>query len=185
MTNTSKLSSKAPSSAFLGRFRWETLALLISAFWLSSSVLLDFLFMPMMYGSGMMNEPGFASGSYGLFWMYNRVEVLCAATVLSALLTLRYVKRDQFDVVVSGARSRWAMLIVSALLAITLIYTYVLTPHMSALSLNLSGNIYEPMPVEMSVMHLSYWGLEALKLVGVGMLMKLCYSDVSENAALR
>ncbi|MEL6159653.1 MAG: hypothetical protein AAGJ95_14670 [Cyanobacteria bacterium J06554_11] len=176
MANTSNLSFDRS----WGRFNWTALVLLIVTFWLSSSVLLDFLFMPMMYESGMMNDPGFASGGYSLFWLFNRVELLCAATVLTGLLALRQ-RRDQFAVTVSGARSRWALMIGSLLFAIALIYTYLLTPHMSALGLNLSGHIYEPMPPSMSLMHLAYWGLEALKLAGTGFLMRLCYRDISRQ----
>jgi len=182
MTNISKLSSNAPSGS-TNRFRWDSVVLLTATFWLSTSALLDFLFMPMMYESGMMNEPGFATGGYSLFWLFNRVELLCAATILSAVLVLRYQQRDQFDVLVSGSRSRWALLIGGGLMAIALLYTYVLTPHMSALGLNLTGNFFEPMPVEMSIMHLTYWGLEILKLAGVTMLMKLCYRDITASAS--
>ena len=178
MANTSNLSVARSWE----RFRWDAFVLLIVTFWLSSSVLIDFLFMPMMYEAGMMNDPGFASGGYSLFWLFNRVELLCAATILTGLLVLKK-RRNEFEVVVSGARSRWALMTGGMLFAITLAYTYILTPHMSALGINLSGNIYEAMPPEMGLMHLAYWGLEALKLVGTGLLMRLCYRDISGRVA--
>ena len=110
--SVSKLSSR--------QFSWDALILLVATFWLSSSVLLDFFMMPMMYESGMMNEPGFATGSYSLFWVFNRVEELCAAAILTGLLVLRK-GRSQFEVVASGSRSRWALLTGGALFAISLI----------------------------------------------------------------
>ncbi|MEL6604446.1 MAG: hypothetical protein AAFP20_14610 [Cyanobacteria bacterium J06614_10] len=178
MANTSNLSFDRS----WGRFNWTASVLLIVTFWLSSSVLLDFLFMPMMYESGMMNDPSFASSGYSLFWLFNRVELLCAATVLTGLLVLRQ-RRSPFEVTVSGARSRWALLLGGLLFAIALTYTYLLTPHMSALGLNLSGSIYEPMPRSMPLMHLAYWALEALKLAGAGFMMRLCYRDISGHTA--
>ena len=183
--NISRLSS--PLSRH--QFKWDVLVLAVTAFWLSSSVLLDFFMMPMMYESGMMNEPGFASAGYGMFWLFNRVELLCAAAVLSGLLALRYQSGSfdgRFDgqgTVSSGSRSRWALMISGLLLAIALAYTYVLTPHMSALgiklSINLSGNFSEPAPQAMGYLHALYWGLEAVKLFAAGWLIKLCYRDVA------
>lgn len=166
--------------------------LAVAAFWLSSSLLLDFLMMPMMYGSGMMNEPGFASAGYGMFWLFNRVELLCAAAVLSGLLALRHRSGHaggrssgcsssyaEFGAIASGSRSRWALIISGVLLAIALTYTYFLTPQMSALGLNLSGNFAEPTSHAMSYLHGLYWGLEAIKLLAAGWLIKLCYRDVA------
>lgn len=134
--------------------------------------------MPMMYESGMMNEPNFATAGYSLFWMFNRVELLCAGAILSGLLALRQ-RRDEFDVVVSGSQSRWALMLSGLLLAIALLYTYVLTPHMSALGMNLSMNFSEPVPQAMSLLHVLYWSLEAVKLFAAAWLIKLCYRDVA------
>ena len=168
MANTSKLS--------LHQFNWDALVLLVVTFWLSSSVLLDFFMMPMMYESGMMNEPNFPSAGYGLFWLFNRVEVLCAAAILTGLLVLRQRSRSQFDVLESGSQSRRALMISGLLLAIALLYTYVLTPQMSALGIHLSDNA--EMPAAMGYIHGLYWGLEALKLIAAGWLVKLCYRDI-------
>mgnify|MGYP001043048019 CR=1 FL=1 len=174
--NTSKLSSKLS----FRQFNWDALVLLVVTFWLSSSVLIDFFMMPMMYESGMMNAPGFATGSYSIFWLFNRVEVLCAAAILTGLLVLRE-QRSPFDVVASGSRSRWALIVGGVLFAIALTYTYVLTPHLSALGLHLSDNLVEPLPVEMGLLHLAYWVLEATKLAGAALLMKLCYRDIAAS----
>ncbi|NJM97027.1 MAG: DUF4149 domain-containing protein [Phormidesmis sp. RL_2_1] len=176
--NTSKFSS--PLS--LGQFNWDALVLLVVTFWLSSSALIDFLLMPMMYESGMMNDASFATAGYSIFWLFNRVELLCAAAILSGLLALRQ-RRSQFGVVASGSRSRWALILSGLLFAIALTYTYILTPHMSALGLDLTGSFREqitaPVPQAMTYMHAFYWGLEAIKLVAAGWLVKLCYGDIA------
>ncbi|MEM9162678.1 MAG: hypothetical protein AAGC54_06360 [Cyanobacteria bacterium P01_F01_bin.4] len=168
MTSFSKLS--------LRQFNWDSAVLLIATFWLSSSVLIDFLVMPMMYETGMMEQPGFASTGYSLFWVFNRVEVLCGALILTGLLALRQ-RRNQFDVLVSGSRSRWSLIVASGLLAIAMIYTYLLTPEMSALGVNLGGET--TVPTAMNWMHAAYWGLEVLKLAAAGFLLRLCYQDVA------
>ncbi|MGB3293096.1 MAG: hypothetical protein WBB01_08925 [Phormidesmis sp.] len=171
--NTSKLSLK--------QFNWDVLVLLVVTFWLSSSALLDFLLMPMMYEAGMMAGPNFATAGYSIFWLFNRVELLCAAAILSGLLALRQ-RRSQFDVVTSGSQSRWALAISGLLFAIALTYTYVLTPHMSALGMNLSLDMSgeaAPVPAAMGYLHALYWGLEAVKLVAAGWLVKLCYRDIA------
>lgn len=176
--NISRLSS--PLSRH--QFGWDVLVLTVVTFWLSSSVLLDFLLMPVMYESGMMNEPNFATAGYSLFWLFNRIELLCAAAILSGLLVLR--RRDsrleaQFGVVASGSRSRWALLMSGLLFAIALTYTYVLTPQMSALGIHLSGDFSEPAPQAMNYWHALYWSLEAIKLFVASWLIKLCYRDVA------
>ncbi len=174
--NISRLSSPLSRK----QFNWDALVLLVVTFWLSSSALLDFLLMPMMYESGMMKEPNFATAGYSLFWSFNRVELLCAAAILSCVLALRQ-RPSQFEVVASGSRSRWALILSGLLFAIALIYTYFLTPQMSALGLNLNGpwQLSEPVPHAMGYLHAFYWGLEAVKLVAAGFLIKLCYRDVA------
>lgn len=173
-------SSRLSSSLSRKQFNWDVIVLSVVTFWLSSSALLDFLLMPMMYESGMMNEANFATAGYGLFWLFNRVELLCAAAILSCVLALRQ-RPSAFEVVASGSRSRWALLLSGLLFGIALIYTYFLTPQMSALGLNLNGpwQFSEPVPQAMGYMHAFYWGLEAVKLVAAGWLIKLCYHDVA------
>ncbi|MEO1403772.1 MAG: hypothetical protein AAFV72_21345 [Cyanobacteria bacterium J06635_1] len=143
---------------------------------MSSSVLIDFLVMPMMYETGMMEQPGFASTGYSLFWVFNRVEVLCGALILTGLLALRQ-RRNEFDVLVSGSRSRWSLVIASGLLAIAMVYTYLLTPEMSALGVDLGSGT--TVPAAMNWMHATYWGLEVLKLAAAGFLLRLCYQDIA------
>lgn len=176
--NISKLSSSRSAQPF----DWNALVLAVVAFWFSSSALLDFFMMPMMYETGMMNEPTFATTGYSLFWLFNRLELLCGAAALSGLLVIRQRGWDlnrEFSVVASGLRSRWALLLSSLLLAIAFTFTYFLTPQMSALGLHLSGTFSDPAPNAMGHMHLVYWSLEAIKLFACGGLITLCYRDMS------
>jgi hypothetical protein len=101
--------------------------LTVIAFWLSASLVLDLLVMPVMYTSGMMAEPSFATAGYSLFEAFNHVELVCAALILTGLLTLR-MPVSAFKAVVSGSRCRWALGTGAALLCLALVYTYGLTP---------------------------------------------------------
>jgi hypothetical protein len=178
--------SKLASPLSLWQFNWDSVVLAVAAFWLSSSLLLDFLLMPIMYESGMMMAPNFATAGYSIFWLFNRVEMLCGAAILSGLLVLRQ-QRGSAGVVISGSRSRWALMLGGLLLAIALTYTYVLTPQMGALGIHLGNPAVDPFAVAtgeaaskgMNALHSLYWGLEALKLFAVGWLIKLCYRDVA------
>lgn len=172
MANISRLSRK--------QFSWDALVLLVATFWLSSSVLLDFFMMPVMYESGMMKGSDFATASYSLFWLFNRVEVLCAAAILTGLLVLRQKtqgnRRGQFAVIESGSQSRWALVMSGSLLVIALLYTYVFTPQMSAMGLQFVDSAEAPAAI--GTLHLLYWGLEGLKLAAAAWLVKLCYQDI-------
>jgi hypothetical protein len=164
------------SKLSLRQFRWDSLILLVTTFWLSTSLVLDFLVMPMMYESGMMQQSGFASTGYSLFWIFNRVEILCAAAILTAILALRQ-KHPEKAVEVSGSRSRWAMILAAGLLTIPFLYAYLLTPEMSALGVQL-GDESLTIPAAMGWMHGLYWGLEVLKLAAASFLLKLCHRDI-------
>jgi hypothetical protein len=178
--------SKLASPLSLWQFNWESILLAVAAFWLSSSLLLDFLLMPTLYESGMMTAPDFAAAGYSIFWLFNRVELLCGAVILSGLLVLRQ-QRGSTGVVISGSRSRWALMLGGLLLVIALAYTYVLTPQMGALGIHLSNPAVDPLPAAvgqsvpagMGLLHGLYWALEALKLFAIGWLTKLCYRDVA------
>jgi len=144
---------------------WRTTLVLVLPFWLGGSLLLDGLVMPALYASGMMAEPGFASAGYSLFWLFNRLELICAATVLSGVLALRFsrhpLKRPgQLTLVFAGL-----------LFAIALLDTYALTPSMSALGLHLNWLTASEVPPSMNGLHFSYWGLELVKLSVCGMLL--------------
>ncbi len=144
--------------------KWRVLVMSALAFWLSSSILLDFVVMPNMYAAGMMNQPGFASAGYQLFEVFNHLEVVCAALVLTGMLIIR-----------NGVGDRWQVYLAAGLLAITLIYTYGLTPEMGALGLQLDQFQVREAPALMNQMHSGYWFLEILKLAMAGALLKANY----------
>jgi hypothetical protein len=146
-------------------------------FWLSSSLILDFVIMPGLSAAGMMTQSSFAAAGYSIFWTFNRIELLCAALVLASLLALRGPSNLYHQV------RRWSIFLAVLLLAIALIYTYIITPQMSALALQL--NLLEPttgMPAGMLQMHEGYWVLEAIKLAAGTTLLGWCYGDLRKLA---
>lgn len=145
---------------------WKKVLLVVLAFWLSSTLMLDGVVMPSMYTSGMMTEPGFASAGYGLFWIFNRIELVCAALVLTSVLVLRYT-RDRWN------RPGYLTLLLAGLLfTISLVDTYVLTPYMSALGVHLNLFATDVAPIDqMNLLHLCYWLLDCLKLAASGILL--------------
>lgn len=160
----------ALSNLELKRPAWQTAVILTLAFWLSASLILDLVIMPGLYASGMMTQAGFATAGYLIFWIFNRIELLCAALVMTGVLVLDGTHY------LAGKQSRNAILSSFILLTVALIYTYALTPEMSALGLNL--NLFEPVaevPSKMNLLHESYWALEAIKLGVAGWLLRLCY----------
>lgn len=154
---------------------WKTLIISVLAFWLSATVLLDAVIMPGMYASGMMRDPNFVSAGYSIFWMFNRLELLCAAAVLTGVLWLYKMQR-------LSAPGYWAIALAGALLAVPLIYTYGLTPAMSALGLDL--NLFASdsgLPVGMNAMHESYWLLEIVKITACASLLTFFYKVIQAD----
>lgn len=152
----------------------------IAGFWLSSNLVIDFLVMPVMQVSGMAAQPEFVPAGYSLFWSFNRLELLCAAALLTGILAVRR-RSDEFGVSSSGSRCRWALVICLALLSLTLVDTYILTPEMSAIAVSLdfldADTFVAP---AMNWMHGTYWMLELVKLAGLGLLARLCYQDLRD-----
>lgn len=149
------------------RPKWRMIVLSALAFWLSSSLILDLIIMPSLYAAGMMTQPGFASAGYSIFWIFNHVEVVCAALVLTGVLLLNNL---------SHAGNHWQVPVAFGLLAIALIFTYGLAPEMSALGLQL--DLFESttkVPAGMNQMHSGYWLLEMLKLALSGALLGVIY----------
>lgn len=149
---------------------WSTAILFTLGFWLSGSLVFDCLIVPGMLTSGMMNEPSFAGASYIIFGAFNHVELFCAAVVLAGLLVFRYGERS---LVLGDNKS---LLTAGVLLAIALVYTYILTPQMSSMGMPL--DLFESakvIPSSMTIMHLIYWSLEAVKLVAGVILLRSCY----------
>ena len=161
---------------------WVSWVLAIAGFWLSSNLVLDFLIMPVMYVSGMGTQADFASAGYSLFWSFNRVELLCAAAILTGVLALRH-RLGEFEVSHSGSRCRWALLLAVSLLSLTLVDTYVLAPQMSAMAFSLESATQSAMSPVMTGLHGTYWLLEGLKLASLGGLAALCFKDMQAIAA--
>ncbi|MBW4500477.1 MAG: hypothetical protein KME57_13160 [Scytonema hyalinum WJT4-NPBG1] len=157
----------AISSVELKRPIWQSIALLTLGFWLSASLLLDWVIMPSLYVSGMMTQASFASAGYVIFWNFNRLELLSAGLVLTSVLAM------------CNSQSKWrrsAIILSMLLLAIALVDTYLLTPQMSAIGLEL--NLFQTTvetPATMDVLHGGYWILEAVKLLAGGTLLGWCW----------
>ena len=163
------------------RSHWLPWLLAIAGFWLSSNVVIDFLVMPVMQVSGMTTQAEFASAGYTLIWSIKRLELLCAAILLTGVLALRR-HPGEFDICHSGSRCRWALVLGLGLLSLTLVDTYLLTPEMGgmALSLDVLNNEGAIAPA-MNWLHATYWSLEVLKLASLGAIARLCYLDFSER----
>lgn len=160
----------AASSIQLKRPIWQTIVMLTLGFWLSGSLILDWVIMPTLYVSGMMTQSGFATAGYLIFWNFNRIELLSAALALTGVLVLG---RTQF------IANNWRLTAIGLsllLLGISLTETYFLTPQMCAAGLNL--NLFESateIPAAMNQLHVGYWVLEAVKLVAGGTLLGWCF----------
>lgn len=157
--------------------KWQTIVIFTLGFWLSSCLVLDFVVMPSMYTAGMMSTPGFATAGYSVFWLFNRIELLCGALALTGLLVLGRTHQ------ISDSKSRTAIILSVILLAVALIDTYGFTPQMSAMGLDL--NLFEPasgLPTGMMEMQFGYWALELLKLVACGGILKLCYPSQMQES---
>ena len=155
---------------------WQTLIIFTLGFWLSASIFLDWIIMPSLYVSGMMSQSSFASAGYLMFWNFNRMELLCAALVVTGCFVLQKVQRDND---VSYNSTPWlnsvAIVLAIVLLSISLIDTYFLTPQMSAIGMQL--NLFETIieiPAGMGLMHGIYWLLDAVKLLVGGLLISFC-----------
>jgi hypothetical protein len=165
--NTKSNSNYSKNLTLLDRCR--TIAVVSLGFWISTSLLLDLIVMPMLWATGMMESSGFASAGYSLFWVFNRVEVICAAAALSSIWALGTIDSNS---VYGGAKMRVGALM---LLAISLSYTFILSPYMSGLSLDLDiFAVAKSIPAEMNQTHSIYWVLEASKLGIAGMLLAWC-----------
>ncbi|MFW6296778.1 MAG: hypothetical protein ACOC04_06270 [Halothece sp.] len=156
----------------LDRINWQTVVLFVLGFWLSGSLVLDGLILPGLSATGMMAQSDFASAGYLIFGIFNHLELLCAALVLTGMLVL--YRHHSF----THTKQSWSILLSGILLAIAIIYTYILTPQMSGLGMQL--NLFEAatvMPSRMISMHEEYWGLELVKFVAGVILLRWCYQE--------
>jgi hypothetical protein len=152
--------------------RWQSVVMITLAFWLSGSVIIDLIIMPGLAAAGMTTQPGFASAGYLLFEVFNHLELLCGALVLTGLLVL-----SSHQEIIKSKRS---IILSGILLAISLIYTYILTPEMSGWGLQLS--LFEPVTSisgTMIGMQYSYWLLELGKLVAGTLILLECQQQKS------
>jgi len=157
------------SSVEFKRPIWHSVVILTLGFWLSASLILDWVIMPSLYVSGMMTQSSFASAGYTIFWNFNRVELLCAGLVLAGVLAF------------SKSQSNWqkkAIFCANLLVAIALAQTYILTPQMSAIGLQLNWfEVVRETPANMNLLHGSYWILEVAKLAVGGILFTSCWKQ--------
>jgi len=107
MTAVSSIQTKRPI--------WQTIVTLTLGFWLSGSLILDWVILPSLYVSGMMTQAGFATG-YLIFWNFNRIELLSAALVLTGVLVISNNLR-------SANNWRRSAIALSVLLAVSLVDT--------------------------------------------------------------
>jgi Domain of unknown function (DUF4149) len=148
---------------------WQTAVILTLGFWLSASIVLDWVIMPSLYLSGMMTQAGFATAGYAIFWNFNRIELLSAGLILTGVLAMSKTHSWRGGTVVLSV----------LLLAVSLIDTYFLTPQMSAIGVQL--NLFETattIPAGMTLLHSGYWVLEAVKLLAAGTLLNRCWREV-------
>ena len=153
---------------------WQNVVMLTLGFWLSASVILDWVIMPSLYVSGMMTQSSFASAGYTIFWSFNRVELLCAGLILTGVMAFGQTKLNW---------SKSAIFLANLLVAIALVDTYILTPEMSAIGLQL--NWFEAItetPASMNFLHGTYWVLEIAKLAVGGTLFAWCWNQLAVNS---
>lgn len=160
------------SNLQLRRSPWLITVMLTLGFWFSGSLLLDWVIIPGLYVSGMMTQASFASAGYLIFWNFNRIELVCAALILTGVLVL---KNTQFG---ANNSHRGAIILSLLLLAISLADTYFLTPQICAAGVQL--NLFESateMPAIISQLHAGYWLMEAMKLIAGGTLLSWCFKQ--------
>lgn len=163
------------SSRRFQQINWSATIMFALGFWLSGSLVFDCLVIPGLLTSGMMSQNGFASAGYTIFGTFNHVELICAALILAGSLVWNYSSN------LGKFKLDRSILFAGILLAIAIIYTYLLTPQMSAWGMSLTGSeSLEQMAMPMKTMHIAYWVLEVTKLtVAASLLSKFYRSSCS------
>lgn len=149
--------------------RWVAIVLLTLALWLGGSFMVDAIMMPSLYASGMMTQPGFASAGYSMFWTLNRVELLAAGVVATGVLLLLRLHW------LHGSVGRWAIALAASLITVTLVDTYLFSPALSEMGLDLNLFSDAIRPNGMTLVHQGYFLLEVVKFAAGGVLLSLCY----------
>jgi membrane protein CcdC involved in cytochrome C biogenesis len=146
--------------------QWSVVVFVTLCFWLSTSLVLDFVIIPSLMQAGMMSQPGFVSAGYSMFGIFNHLELLCAGIILTGVLILN--KNHVFP----KNQQQWSVILASALVGIAIICNYILTPQMSGLGLDLNWfDASSGMSAEMMELHAGYWGLELMKWIAGGILL--------------
>lgn len=141
---------------------WHRILPIALLFWMSASLVLDLLVMPVLYQSGMMADSHFVLAGQALFSAFNRMELLLGAIVLVCIAIKQQLPLMERE-------SPWRNVPIAVLMfGIAILYSYGITPAMSGLGFaaESSGVI----PESMGTMHIAYWALEGVKLMGLGIL---------------
>ncbi len=158
------------SNNVLKQINWSAMIMFALGFWLSGSLILDFVLIPGLSATGMMSQSGFAGAGFVIFGIFNRVELVCAALVLTGFLAFSHYHN------LSQEQERWSVILASLLLIIALAYTYLFTPQMTSLGLQLNlfngGNVMSPAMISF---HEAYLFLELVKFVSGATLLSWCY----------
>lgn len=146
--------------------QWSVVVFVTLCFWLSASLVLDFVIIPSLMQAGMMNQPGFASAGYSMFSIFNHLELFCAGIILTGILILNK------NHILPKKQQQWSVILSSVLVGIAMICSYILTPQMSGLGLDLNWfESSQAMSSEMMEFHAGYWGLELTKWIAGGILL--------------
>ena len=153
---------------------WSGIILFSLGFWMSASLLLDAVIIPCLSATGMMAQEEFSSSLYLIFGTFNHIELICAGMILSTVLVFRHYHNF------TDKQQNWATIISIALFAIAIIYTYLITPQLTAWGLEFNFNLFnsiQTMPKEMISLQGGYWVLEAIKLFAGISLLKIFYTS--------
>ncbi|MEM6502963.1 MAG: DUF4149 domain-containing protein [Cyanobacteria bacterium P01_C01_bin.89] len=151
---------------------WKVIAILVLSLWIGGSLVLDLVVMPSLYWAGMMADPGFMDAGAVLFGTFNRVELLLAGTTLAGLLAASYLQEF------SPRLQHWTVVLGGVLLAVVLVDTYGLTPHMVSLGATLNWpTLASTVPEGMNQLHGAYFALEMVKLLTGALVLGLCVRD--------
>lgn len=147
---------------------WQTAIILTLGFWISATMILDWVIMPSLYFAGMMNTASFSSTGYVIFGNINHLELLAAAIVLTAVLAISKIK------------SNWhfsTIILALLLLTVAILDTYLLTPKMCAMGSNFTLYGAGGVPDQMGILHSTYFVLEALKVLVSGFLLNWAWKQ--------
>ena len=107
---------------------------------------------------------------FSFFGVFNHLEIVCGALVLTGVLTL---KNKGF---LSSDKEFYHLLWSGLLLFIALAYTYIFIPHLTASGLLFNQySSQTTMPSAMIIWHGIYWLLEITKLLLAGTLLRWHY----------